>query len=90
MRLRTSGEGYEYVVEERGGTPAYIHRLVAVAEYGFDAVTSDKDVHHEISVPWYNSGENLVVEDAYTHRVAHLKHGRNPEVGQGNARIAAD
>lgn len=77
MRLRTSGEGYEYVVEERGGTPAYIHRLVAVAEYGFDAVTADDDVHHEISVPWYNSSENLRVENWYDHRTAHLECGRN-------------
>lgn len=77
MRLRTSGEGYEYFVEERGGTPVYVHRLTAVAEFGFDAVTSDKDVHHELSVPWYNSTENLRVEDWYEHRTSHLENGRN-------------
>jgi len=77
MRLRTSGEGYEYFVEERGGTPAYIHRLTAVAEHGFDAVTSDHDVHHEISCPWLNYGENLRVENWYDHRTSHLENGRN-------------
>lgn len=81
MRLRTSGEGYEYFVEERGGTPVYVHRLVAVAEFGFDAVTSDEDVHHEISVPWLNYGENLEVENWREHRCAHLRDGQNPAIG---------
>jgi hypothetical protein len=77
MIYRTSGEGYEYVAEDKSSTPAYIHRLVAVAEHGFEAVTDDMDVHHEMSVPWYNSAENLEIEGWREHRVAHLENGRN-------------
>ena len=35
-----------------------IHRLVAVAEYGIDAV-KDKDVHHKNGVRWDNRPDNL-------------------------------
>jgi DNA-binding HxlR family transcriptional regulator len=36
-----------------------IHRLIAVAEYGFDAV-ADHEVHHLNTIPWDNRSENLV------------------------------
>lgn len=35
-----------------------VHRLLAVAEHGFDAVKS-KHVHHESNVPWDNRPGNL-------------------------------
>lgn len=73
MIFRTSGEGYEYVAESKSDTPAYIHRLCAVAEYGFDAVTTDMDVHHREmwdgrSVPWINGRDVVVPEDRIEHR----------------------
>jgi len=34
------------------------HRLLAVAEYGFDAVV-DKQVHHKNGIPWDNRPENI-------------------------------
>lgn len=36
----------------------YVHRLVAVAEYGFDAV-ADSHVHHKNEIRWDNRPENL-------------------------------
>lgn len=37
----------------------WMHRLLAVAEYGFDEVVG-KQVHHENGVPWDNRRENIV------------------------------
>lgn len=73
MSLFVSGEGYEYITESGStrDTPVYVHRLVAVAEFGFEAVC-DMDVHHKISVPWYNSGDNVEPMDPYEHRIGHL------------------
>jgi hypothetical protein len=47
--------GYEKVVTEYQGKVerVQIHRLVAVAEYGFDAVR-DMDVHHTKGPPFDN------------------------------------
>lgn len=36
----------------------YHHRLIAVAEYGFDAV-AEKDVHHKNGIGWANWAENI-------------------------------
>jgi len=36
----------------------YVHRLLAVAEYGFDAVV-DKDTHHLNGIPWDNRPSNV-------------------------------
>ena len=73
LKIKTNGEGYEYVEEERGGTPVYIHRLIAVAEYGFEAVTSEMDVHHKISVSWLNFADNLEPKEKWEHRIGHLE-----------------
>ena len=35
-----------------------VHRLLAVAEFGFDAV-ADKSIHHRNDIPWDNRGQNL-------------------------------
>jgi len=72
--LMTDGEGYEEVTD--GEDRAYLHRLVAVAEYGFDAV-ADMDVHHkEIfdgrSVPFANAPEWVEPKDPMEHRIGHL------------------
>jgi transposase len=52
------GNGEEKVV--------YVSRLLAVAEYGFDAVV-DKEVHHEIPIPWLNTPDNLIPLDKKEH-----------------------
>jgi DNA-binding IscR family transcriptional regulator len=60
-RVFTDSNGYEqarsWLDGEYDNVP--IHRLVAVAEYGFDAVAGN-EVHHLKAIPWANWGENLV------------------------------
>lgn len=71
--MNLTGEGYEYVTED-GSTqeqPVYIHRLVAVAEYGIDAV-KDMDVHHKVPIQWLNVPDNLEPVDPIEHRTSHL------------------
>lgn len=48
----------------------YVHRLLAVAEYGFDAV-ADSVVHHENEVRWDNRPENLYLMDHGEHSIHH-------------------
>ena len=36
----------------------YVHRLLAVSEYGFDAVMGN-DVHHKNGIPWDNRPSNI-------------------------------
>lgn len=43
----------------KAGRDSYrVHRLLAVAEYGVDAVVG-KDVHHKNHIPWDNRPENI-------------------------------
>jgi len=53
-------DGYEVWIHDMpdGRAYVYVHRLLAVAEYGFDAV-GDRDVHHRNSHPWDNRPENI-------------------------------
>lgn len=68
--FKTHEEGYELSVTEinRDKKIVRIHRLVAVAKYGVDAV-KDMDVHHLNGVPWDNRPSNLQVME----RVAHMR-----------------
>lgn len=77
MRLRTNGEGYEEIDGTDAEGTIYHHRLLAVAEYGIEALTTDDDVHHKTSVGWYNTRENVRIENWYEHRTSHLENGRN-------------
>jgi len=47
-----------------------VHRLLAVAEYGFDAVVGN-DVHHKNGVRWDNRPENIEPMDPSEHRRHH-------------------
>jgi hypothetical protein len=60
--FRTTVQGYEEVRTRtsEGLERVSIHRLLAVSEHGFDAV-SDMDIHHESDVGWDNRPENLSV-----------------------------
>jgi hypothetical protein len=70
--LRTLPHGYEYwqtterVGNDRVTRAVYVHRLLAVAEYGFDAVV-DNDVHHENNIPWDNRPDNIRPVDKADH-----------------------
>lgn len=50
---------------------ARIHRLLAVALYGVDAVAG-KHVHHKNGIPWDNRPENLELVDPVEHARIHL------------------
>jgi hypothetical protein len=78
---RKSAAGYErHRVMDSGGSGAYIyhHRLLAVAEWGLDAVR-DMDVHHKNSIPWDNRPDNLELltkaEHAQEHQATEMVNG---------------
>lgn len=47
-----------------------VHRLLAVAEYGFDAV-KDLDVHHKREIPWLNYHDNIELVSRKEHQRLH-------------------
>lgn len=74
MTQRASGGGrgtrlrYE-VVESPEGT-VRLHRLLAVAEWGFEAVQG-RQVHHVNRIPWDNRPENLALLTPSEHSRLH-------------------
>jgi len=75
---RTTANGYEKWQIGIGGDKhdVPVHRLVAVAEYGYDEVV-DKVVHHKNHIPWDNRHENLELMSASEHSRYHInvRHG---------------
>lgn len=68
--FNTSWKGYEYWAP--GNTHVYVHRLMMVAEHGFDEVC-DKHVHHRNGIEWDNRFDNLELVTNEEHRRHHLK-----------------
>lgn len=70
-------QGYErwqnYYGEDRGVT-VFVHRLLAVAKYGFDAVANNH-VHHKKSIPWLNTYENIELMSKSEHAKQHYENG---------------
>jgi len=62
--------GYERVQCGVNKEQASLHRLLAVAEYGFEAVRG-KVVHHKSNIPWDNRPENLEVVTQSEHKKIH-------------------
>lgn len=64
--------GYERALSmtEDGTHEIYIHRLVAIAEHGVEAV-KDKIVHHRNKIPWDNRPENLELMTQSEHATMH-------------------
>lgn len=66
VKMRTLHEKHPYEcwatkVRENGervNKICYVHRLLAVAEYGFDPV-ADMDIHHANGIPWDNRPGNV-------------------------------
>ena len=69
----TPDKGYEKWRD--GNDTVYVHRLLAVAEYGFQAV-KDNIVHHKSGVPWDNRPDNIEVLPQSKH---HGEHTKSPE-----------
>lgn len=76
VKLRQLPAGYEYWHSkewedgDRVTKAAYVHRLLAVAEHGFDAV-ADTQVHHKNGIPWDNRAENIELLSAEEHGRLH-------------------
>lgn len=67
--------GYEYWQSrdpDRTNRIVYVHRLLAVAEYGFDAVAG-MDVHHENNIPWDNRPDNIDLLSGEEHGGLHSR-----------------
>lgn len=59
-RVKTNQDGYEWIQTKVGDSirTVQLHRLLAVAEYGFDAVVG-KDIHHSNGITWDNRPSNI-------------------------------
>ena len=78
-KLETNHNGYEVcrTLTEDKYARVRIHRLLAVAKYGFDTV-ADNDVHHENGIPWDNRPDNISVLPHEEHvRLHSTKHKDN-------------
>lgn len=74
--FRTNQLGYEEVRTRAGGErhQVYVHRLMAAAEFGLDAIR-DVDVHHKNDIPWDNRRANLAVMPRSEHVRKHHEEG---------------
>ena len=68
--FKTSRHGYMVWQDSTGSSS--VHRLLAVAEWGFDAMR-DKHVHHINGIPWDNRVENLKIVSNSEHQREHTK-----------------
>jgi hypothetical protein len=77
-------EGYELWVDD--STTLLVHRLVAVATHGFDAVC-DGIIHHDNEIKWDNRPENLTLCDSHReHRQFH----QHADIPDDQSRLTAD
>lgn len=72
-KFGTHTRGYEYwrSWNPDGEEIMYVHRLVAVAEYGFDAVAGNH-VHHKNGIQWDNRPDNIEVKAEKDHLADHV------------------
>ena len=79
VNFRVDEKGYEVWTPTVGtGTPDIpVHQLVAVAEYGFEAVKG-KHVHHKNGVRWDTRPDNLALMDPSEHASHHEKTREHP------------
>jgi hypothetical protein len=82
--FRTDTLGYEVAYSKYGDSQkrVKIHRLVAVAEHGFNAVV-DKHVHHKNEIRWDNRPDNLSIMTPHSHH-SHHSSGENSPVAKLN------
>jgi len=82
------GSGYERVHSYHGSSDTTdrvrIHRLLAVAEYGLEAL-EDRVVHHANGIPWDNRPENLEVLTPEQHRQHHAQERTRTAAGTWEA-----
>lgn len=73
----TSYTGYERWRDHANSEVVKVHRLLAVTEYGFDAV-ADKHVHHKNGLSWDNRRENIVPMTPGEHQREHNDGEKSP------------
>lgn len=77
-KVRTNEQaGYERIqVRTTDGTPTFlaVHRLAAVAWFGYDAVAGEQ-IHHKNNIPWDNREENLEPMTRSEHWQHHYQDG---------------
>jgi predicted transcriptional regulator len=64
--------GHEYITTGGCGDDVQLHRLLAVAEYGYEPV-KDNHVHHINGIPWDNRPANIDVVAPGEHTTIHNK-----------------
>lgn len=74
VTFQTDHYGYEVVScrFKREVDTAKIHRLVAVAVFGLEAVKG-KIVHHKTNIPWLNAHDNIELMERSEHRYHHIE-----------------
>jgi len=75
--------GYEEVMSSvnRHQAVVRVHRLVAVAEFGYDVV-ADQQVHHKNGIPWDNRPSNLTTVSIDEHAKLHNRGRERDERGR--------
>jgi hypothetical protein len=73
---RTRKDGYTSWVDQE--KELLVHRLLAIAEFGFDEV-SGSVVHHKSNIPWDNRPENIEVMSKSEHHSLHSKGRENSQ-----------
>lgn len=78
--LGMTGGGYLEWVSQYNGNRSTVRvcRLLAIAEYGFDAV-QDKHVHHKNEIPWLDYADNIELLDPDEHLRHHSTGDKNPQ-----------
>lgn len=74
LKVKTDKDGYERVDTKVNGEPLSFahHRLIMVAEHGFDAL-EENIVHHKNEIPWDNRPENLELMEQSEHVREHFE-----------------
>lgn len=70
----TTEKGYEYWQDHYNGGQARLphHRLLAIAEYGFDAL-ENMEVHHKNGISWDNRPDNIELLTKSEHAKIHFE-----------------
>lgn len=81
--VHADARGYETIKHSVGNvTKNYpIHRLVAIAEYGYDAV-QDMHVHHKNGIKWDNRPDNIELLPGTDHHKHHDGERERDELGR--------
>jgi hypothetical protein len=84
-KLSLDNQGYEVFVSHTDGEQDRLlhHRLLAVAEFGFDLV-ADNHVHHQNGIKWDNRPGNLEVLQQNDHLSLHAEEQRRDPLGRFN------